>query len=71
MKSSKLRVGLHSIASLYVRSNINRYVSLTVLVGDYDKSKLLVAMGARAELYSVCICVPALYSSERIYVVSD
>lgn len=71
MKSSKLRVGLHTIASLYVQSSVSRCASLAVLVDDYNKYKLLVGMGARAELYSAYISVPALYSSERIWVVSD
>lgn len=71
MKSFKLRVGRQTIASLYVQSSVNRCASLAVLVDDYNKYKLLVNVGARAELYSTHICVPALYLSERIWVVSD
>lgn len=71
MQSSKLRVGLHTIASLYVQSSVNWCASLAVLVDDYNRYKLLVGMGARAELYSACMCVPALYLSGRIWVVSD
>lgn len=71
MKSSKLRVGLRTIASLYVQSSVNRCASLAVLVDGYNRYKLLVDMGARAELYSMYISVPTLYLSERICVVSD
>lgn len=71
MQSSKLRVGLHTISSLNVQSGVSQRSNLVVRVDDYNRYKLLVAMGAKAELHSVCISVPALYLSEQIWVVSD
>lgn len=71
MQSSKLRVGLRIIARLHVPSSVSQCASLAVFADDYDRYKILVGIGARAELYSAHISVPALYLSEQIWVVSD